>query len=435
MEEGTHELGETDLTRTETLSMIFKNQKEGKMEHKKFARMWGMVVLAVILMASITAQATTTLKVGSTEPFQTAMGIEAKKCLEILVDEFNKAGGIKIKGETYKIKMTIYDDKYKPDVGRSAVERLVYQDKVKFMVGQLGSAGIIGGIPVIEENKILTWVGGVNEKIIDPKNRYTIRHAGVGGTNWIYLRKKYPNVKTMAVFTVDDLTGHWNAKTQGEMAKSYGLKVMKPVFYPRPTKDFAPFATKIKSMNPDVIATWGAAAGTQLGLMYKALYEAGWRGVKTMSVFKTDEVLSVSPKAALEGLMVSISDPTMVPNPTSSVMKLKKAYIEKYGKWDFTGVDWTNPWFSFIAALKKANSLDPEDIKAAMKGLEFEGTHGMMTMMKRPDKGNNRYCDVLRVYHMFEVKDGKLVYAETTSQPDAKNFIEKVYGHKGEWGF
>lgn len=405
------------------------------MIRKRFARMFGMVLIAVIITVPTTARAAKTLKIGATEPFQTAMGIEAKKCLEILVDEFNKAGGLRIKGETYRIEMIIYDDKYKPDVGRAAVERLVYQDKVKFMVGQLGSAPTIGGLPVTEANKILTWVGAVNEKIIAPENKYTIRHAGVGGTNWIYLLKKYPYVKSMVVFTVDDLTGHWNARTQGRMAKSYGLKVFDPVFYPRATKDFAPFATKIKSMNPDVVSTWGAPAGTQLGLMYKALYEAGWRGVKTMSVFKPDEVLSVCPKEAVEGLMVSISDPTVIANPTPTVMALKKAYTKKYGKWDFTGVDWVNPWFSFIAAVRKANSLDPEEIKASFKGLEFEGTHGMMRMMKRPDLGVNRYCDMLRVYHMFEVRNGKLVYVTTVSQEDAKAFIEKVYGHKGEWGF
>ena len=98
------------------------------MKNKRFTEVFGSVCLLLTLCVPVSVFAEKTLKVGCTEPFQTAMGIEAKKCLELLVDKFNKAGGLKIKGDSYKIKMTIYDDKYKPDVGRSAVERLVYQD-------------------------------------------------------------------------------------------------------------------------------------------------------------------------------------------------------------------------------------------------------------------------------------------------------------------
>jgi branched-chain amino acid transport system substrate-binding protein len=393
-----------------------------------------MVLVIILLPTPAQVQQPKTLKVGSTEPLNNSMGIEAKKCLEILVEEFNKAGGLEIKGERYKIDFIIYDDKYRADAGRAAVEKLVHEDMVKFMVAQLGSPPALGGIAVTEPNKILTFVGAVSEKIIDPKNLYTFRAAGPTGQNWIFIRKQHPEVKTMVVFTVDDETGRWNAVNQTRCAKAYGLNVFDPVFFPRQTVDFAPFATKIKTMNPDVVDTFGSSAGTQLGLQYKALYEAGWRGVKVMSNFKEDEVFSVCPKEGLEGMIISYADPSSVPNPSTPIITLKQTYIKKYGKWDYGGTDWATPWLLFIGALKRANSLDPEEIKAAVGGLEVEGMFGKMKVIKRPDLGVNRYCDFLREQHIFVLKNGKLGYGGKVSTEEASNFIEKVYGHKGLWG-
>lgn len=396
--------------------------------------LFGIFLILLLMPKPAHVQQPKILKVGCTEPLNNPLGIEAKKCLEILVEELNKAGGVKIKGETYHIELIVYDDKYRADVARAAVERLVYQDKVKFIVGQLGSAPVVGELPVTEANKILVFAGAVTEKYIEPANRYTLRFTGHSGLNWVYLSKHYPNVRSMASYTIDDETGHYTQETQTKCAKAFGLKIMDPVFFPRPTVDFAPFATKIKSMNPDLVSTWGSSAGTQLGLQYKALYEAGWRGVKSSSVYKEDEVSAVCPNEAVEGLMILYQDPSKLPRPPAPAIALREAYLKKYGKWDPTGVSWCTPWNAFIAALKKADSVDPEEIKAAMAGLEFVGMDGNMKMIRRPDQGTDRYCDVMKEQHVGIIKGGKIAYGDTVSIEEAKKFIEKVYGFAGKWG-
>ena len=75
------------------------------------------------------------------------MGIEAEKSFDVLVDEFNRAGGLTVKGEKYKVEMVIYDDKYRADTGRAAVERLLYEDKVRFIVGSFGERAGGRGTP------------------------------------------------------------------------------------------------------------------------------------------------------------------------------------------------------------------------------------------------------------------------------------------------
>ena len=411
----------------------------------KSKRLWiglNMVLMAMmmvlVLFSAASAQTTTatkTLKVGCTLPLNVAMGLETKKCLEILVDEFNKAGGMTIKGQQYLVQMIIYDDKYKADTGRAAVEKLIYEDKVSFMVNQLGSAPVLGGLPVAEENKIMTFPYAVSDKIIDPQNKYSFRLSGLSGTNFAYIIKAFPNTKSMVALAIDDETGKWNASAQGNVAKAVGMTVYDPIYYPRDTQDFAPFATKIKNLNPDMVSTWGGLPGTQLGLIFNALYKAGWKGVKTHSILNLDEILSVCPKEAVEGLMCSYGDPTELPRPSESAMKLKQIYTSKYGKWDYTGSTVCNPWEIFISVLKTANSLDNSDIMSAIPKVHFTATDCRGIFIKRPDLGNTRYCDILRDSCVGVVKDGKMTWPGVVSLDVTKVFIEQVYGRKGEWGY
>jgi branched-chain amino acid transport system substrate-binding protein len=376
------------------------------------------------------------LKVGSTMPLNQAMGIEEKKCLDILVDEFNADGGIKIKGETYRINMIVYDDKYTADGGRAAVEKLVNEDKVKFLVSQLGSAPVLGGLPIAEDNKIPTIPYAVSDKIASPQFKYTYRQAGVGGHNWIYIKKAYRNLKTMVAFVMDDETGHYSAAAQASAGKAYmGITVLPPVYFPRDTVDFAPFATKIKNLNPDLVSFWGGLPGTQLGLQLKALYEMGWRGVKTMSNINLSEILSVCPKEAVEGLLFSYGDPTEFANPTKAALRLKAGYVKKYSKWDYTGSSLVDPFVVFVQMLKKADSFDPAAIQAAVKGLQVQGIAGKEMFMKRPDLGNDRVCDTMKEVAVGVIKDGKTTWPGLATLDDVKVFQERVYDCKGKWGY
>jgi ABC-type branched-subunit amino acid transport system substrate-binding protein len=89
------------------------------------------------------AEAAKTLKLGNTVPMKAKEGIQIKKWLELLAERTNKAGGLVVKGERYNIEIISYDDGYSADTGRAAAERLIYQDKVKHIICQWGSAPIV----------------------------------------------------------------------------------------------------------------------------------------------------------------------------------------------------------------------------------------------------------------------------------------------------
>ncbi len=76
-----------------------------------------------------------TLKIGALTNLGWPLGVDFKKFLDIAIPMFNKKGGLTIGGEKYKIDIILYDTKLNPEVGRAAVERLVYRDKVKLILG------------------------------------------------------------------------------------------------------------------------------------------------------------------------------------------------------------------------------------------------------------------------------------------------------------
>ena len=103
---------------------------------------------AALMMAGLgSAQAQETLKIGGVGPLSgggTAWGLAAQRGMEIAIEEINAAGGVKAEGKTHKLQLVMYDDQYTGAGGKAAAERLVNQDKVKFIIGPVGSPPALG---------------------------------------------------------------------------------------------------------------------------------------------------------------------------------------------------------------------------------------------------------------------------------------------------
>ena len=377
-----------------------------------------------------------TLKVGCTLPLNTGMGVETKKMLEVIVPKFNDAGDLIVKGQRYQIDLIIYDDKYSAESGRAAVERLVHQDKVKFMICQIGSAPIVAGLSTTESEKVMNMVGGASPKIVSPKNQYIF---GTSTTRtsipplWTMVKKVFPNAKTVVFISPDDETGRARAKEETQVAETFGVKVLQVLHYPRDTVDFSSIAAKAKSFNSDLIDYPGAVAGTQFGLQLKALYGAGFRGGHVSAITpQMDEITAVASNESLEGLLCTIQG-TEVPSPSLLAREVKQDYMKKYGKWSEASLTWIPAWYAFIQAIKKADSLDPAVVAnlIATKGLEWEIPNGKAMLVKRPDLENNKYCDTCSELAYAQIKSGKLAYIGRISLDETVSACEKVFG--GKW--
>ena len=376
-----------------------------------------------------------TLKIGCSEPLNVPLGVEAKKCLELMVDDFNKSGGLAIKGQRYNINMIIYDDKYTPEGGKTAAERLVSEDNVKFMVGQLGSPAVLGALTVTEPAKVINIFGGVSDKLNAPVFKYAFGGGGVGTLAlWPYVAKAYPNAKSLVFVSNDDETGHFNVEMNKKGAKFYGIGTTREFFVPLGTQDFSPVATSIAALKPEIVSAVGTKGGADTGLLIKALRQSGWRGPIVHNVFSEPDVIAVCGKEATEGYVALFTDSTQWANPPPSAIKLRQMYESKYGSWSPVGITWANPWYLFIAVVQRADSLEADDILAVIRnGLTFKNLFGGAMLIKRPDLGNNRYVATLTEQGVGRYENGKLVFKDLVSLEEEIKVIEAVLGYPGQW--
>jgi ABC-type branched-subunit amino acid transport system substrate-binding protein len=72
------------------------------------------------------------------------------------MEEVNRKGGIKVGSDRYKVEIIFYDDKSDPQTGAKLTEKLITEDKVKFILGPYGSGITLATSAIGEKYKVLT---------------------------------------------------------------------------------------------------------------------------------------------------------------------------------------------------------------------------------------------------------------------------------------
>jgi branched-chain amino acid transport system substrate-binding protein len=378
-----------------------------------------------------------TLKIGCSEALNMSWGVDIKVALELCADMVNREGGLKVGADRYKIEMIVYDDKYNPELGRNAAERLINRDGVKAIVGPANSGPVVAMLPVVQSSGIPLFASCWTEKILDPKLKHVYALTSARSVDALYplIMKAKPGIKTAVVAAPDDETGHSLADKAIKILKVQGVKILDDFYFPRTQHDFSPLATKVASLNPDFFAVPGFGSAAELtGIMAKALFDSSWRGawfVTAAPVIK--DLVEICPRGEAEGLYIPLTDFSSVPDPPPLAAKMRKAFEEKHGTWRNVGPYWTLPFWFFVTAVEKVDSLDPEAIDKAMVKLQIDTPIGKARMIRRPDLNNMRYVDTMVAPALAQVKGGKEAFVRSLSTEEAIREMEKAYGFKGQW--
>ncbi len=168
------------------------------------------------------------LKVGVVLPLtgdEAKFGEIEKNSFLMGLDEINKAGGVNGK----KIDLLIEDDTGKPDVGRSAVEKLISRDKVICLTGGYSSSVTYGICAVAQQHKVpfLVTTGSADEitekgwdyvfRINPPVSEYPKALES--------FLKEVVKPKTVAVLYENSLFGQSGSKKFVKLCDSMGIKV------------------------------------------------------------------------------------------------------------------------------------------------------------------------------------------------------------------
>jgi hypothetical protein len=133
-------------------------------------------------------------------------------------------------------------------------------------------------------------------------------------------------------------------------------------------------------------------------------------------------VAKVGPDA-IEGSVGGFKDPREY-RSEKWVLDLCDAYEKKYGVWETDAVNWITGWFVLMAAIKKADSLDYDDLNKALNGLEYSSIYANARLVARPDKKNPRTCDSVGEQLPGIIKDGKFKLIRTMSIDE--NYVKTI---------
>ena len=272
---------------------------------KTFLFMALVVVMVGVFLYSYSALAEE-IRVGSIWPMTgpgAFWGVPFHNVIQFQADVINAKGGMTVGGKKYLLKIIKEDTKFMPAEARKATEKLIYQDKVKFILGPLGGGELSAVKPLLNDNKVINIVVVNAIDAIGPDKPYCFRSfMGVGEIYSAYLKYFRDNfgVKSFQDLQEDTESGRSAAVDIGIACRELGVKNFETVFVPAGTMDFYPSITKIVQNNPDLICT-GAGPGQQ-AMQVKAARELGYKGlIHNHTPTIAADYLKVVDKKVMEG--------------------------------------------------------------------------------------------------------------------------------------
>ena len=320
------------------------------------------------------------------------------------VEEINNAGGVLGK----KIDLTVEDNQTKQGQTTTIARKLISQDHVVALVGEVASSKTLEAAPVAQEAKIpLIATAATNPKVTQVGD-YIFRVCFIDDFQAVVIARFVLEKlhKTKVAFMTDVKQDYSVGLTQ--FAKDYFLKnggqVVKEQSYSSGDKDFRAQLTDIKSANPDVIIITGyypevsliVREGRQLGIKAAFCGGDGWDGASLIPVGgKAIEGSYFSNHFSTEDKSAAVQE---------FVTKYKKKYNNKLpDAFAALGYDAVN---LLADAIKRAGGTDPEKLRDAIANTkDFPGVTGKITI--NPERNANKSAVIITI------KDGALHYFET----------------------
>jgi len=340
------------------------------------------LALMFFLLASygntVLAQATQVLKLGSFNPrtgLGAAWGINADRANDLAADERNKKGGITVQGQRYKIELIHEDDKGRGEEGVKAANKLIYTDKVKFIVGPLLSTPFLAAAPIIEATKTVTFVASMAPQVLKDRKyvfRVTVPFNHSSPAYFKFVSKIYPELKSTVHITSNDAARLSAEQGDNDACYAVGIKVLGSELYEYGAQDFTSMLARILPLKPDFL-TFGGTPPNVVGLIIKQARELGYKGrfIHT-SACSPSVVGPIAGWENIEGMLTG--SPTIEgANVPPAIKKVHSEWVAKYGQENEGGFYDGIIEYPIVEVLslgiEKANGLDPDKVVAALENL------------------------------------------------------------------
>ena len=368
------------------------------------------------------------LNIGFEANLTSDVNVDGLHALQVMADQDNKSG-LLIEGKKYQIKLIGYDSKGTQEGEVSAINRLVFEDHVKFIIGDGVAAN--SWLPITEENKVIVFtqsgVPASTNLIPSLKYSYNATFSNSMVTCLaVWYAKTYPEAaKNMVIAFPDNQLGHMLDQVESGSWKSVGV-TPKAIFYPANATDLSAVGTQVMELNP---STFHAVTGSAVtdGLIYNAVYNAGYRGqLFTTTASSANELANTIQPEALKLYMCGAFPTEFDPPLTDTAKSFKAAWMSKYNSWGPPNIANSSSYNALITAIKTANSLDTEKVTSVLdNGLQFDSLLGSAQMISRPDLGTSRTADSIANFYVKQIENNQPKLIGTISIEDGiKYFTE-----------
>ena len=336
-------------------------------------------------MASFAQAADDTIKLGIVAPMSgpnARYGAFSMHGAELAVKDINAAGGV----DGRKIELFNADSQGTPVEGVSATRRLIDEDEVSYIIGDVSSSVTLAMQPVAEDAGVLL----LNAASSNPKITYG---AGVGGYKWTF--RNYPTDENrafvvakyaaeqrgftkFAVLSVDSDYGRSAIEFTKKYLPEFKGEILSEDYYKEGEVDFRSVLAKIRDNGAQAIIMYGLADTTPI--IARQMVEIGLAGKVTLignAEFNTEKTIQSAPKA-LEGAVEAAAWLPAFDSPESKafVEKFKTEYNEApnnhaYVHWDTVNL--------LAKAIHEAGSPEQGKVRDALSKIKYKSPVGDVT--------------------------------------------------------
>jgi branched-chain amino acid transport system substrate-binding protein len=342
---------------------------------------------------------------GSMTGPQATFGQSTHNGIMIAMDEINAAGGV-LGGR--KITVRTEDDQSKQEEAASVVTKLISQNNVVAVLGEVASSASIAAAPICQANKVPMISPSSTNPEVTKKGDYIFRMCFLddyqGGQLAVFAaqRLKVKRVSVLVDVKSDYSTGL--AKFFEDKFKSLGGTIVGRASYANGDADFKSQLTAVKAQNPDLLFVPGyytdigqiASQARDLGITQPLLGGDGWESPK---------LIEIGGKA-LEGCFFSTH---YSPTETSPLVRnFVQKYQERHGQTPDALAALGYDAAKLLAdAMQRAGTTEGPKVREALAATKgFEAVTGTINMGPGRDPVGKKIVIV-------EIKNGQLVLRDT----------------------
>ena len=373
----------------------------------------GLVVIAIIVGVVVTQRPTEkepeVYKIGAVLPLTgsgAVWGQNAKKGIDLAVEEINSAGGIR----GPKIDVIYEDSQTLPKFAVASLRKLISRENIQAAIVDMVSSNVLAMAPIANESHVVIISPGASNPAISQSGPYVFRNwpsdalQGVIGANFAYNDLGWRRV---AILYIKNQYGEGLKDVFTDQFQQIGGEVVFTELFKQGASDFRPQITKLKSLESQVDGVYLLAYPVEHPILLKQSREMGIRLSFLATETFDDPSIIEKAGAASEGVVFSIPKPPT--KEEEAVRDFVESFKKKYGEEPGITAPEAYDALKILAfCIERVGYTGPEIQKELLKIEKYPGAAGETTFDKNGD--------VLKPFIYKVVKNGKLV-----------RFNEKVY--------